>query len=237
MVELNKIYNEDCLNFLKRIPDNFVDLIVTDPPYNVSQKSDLKFNDRIIKKNFGDWDFNFDPLPVLAEFKRVLKPNGQIYVFCGNSLIPVYMQEFMKNWFFRNLIVWSKTNPAPRLNKSNFDFANEYIVYAVNEKVKCNTFTFNSKSHKEMCNFIVTSALQGKERIKDSEGKSAHPTQKPLSVINHLIEISSRKGDLVLDCFMGSGTTAVACKELERKFIGCELDKKYWNISNQRINN
>src|SRR3989344_1850774 len=166
MVRLNKIYNEDCLKFLKRVPDNFVDLIVTDPPYNVSQKSDIKVNGGVIRKNFGDWDFNFDPLPVLAEFKRVLKPNGQIYVFCGNSLLPLYMQEFTSHWFFRNLIVWSKTNPAPRLNHSNYVFANEYAVFAVNEKVKCNAYTFHFKTHKEMLNVIVTSALQGSERIK-----------------------------------------------------------------------
>ncbi|MBI2664607.1 site-specific DNA-methyltransferase [Candidatus Woesearchaeota archaeon] len=85
------LYN---LDYLRQIPSNEVDLVVTDPPYNVSQKQDMKFDGRIVTKNFGDWDFGFDPLPVLKELKRVLKPNGQIYVFCGTEQIPLYMNAF-----------------------------------------------------------------------------------------------------------------------------------------------
>jgi site-specific DNA-methyltransferase (adenine-specific)/modification methylase len=237
MVKLNIIENKDCLEYLKTIPDNYVDLVVIDPPYNVSQKQNIKYKNLNIVKNFGDWDYGFDPVPVLKEIKRVLKDKGQIYVFCATKQIPIYMNIFEKEWFFRNLLVWYKTNPAPRLSKTNFVFANEYIIYAINEKGRPSESTFNFQSHTEMHNTIITSALQGKERMKDEKGKTAHPTQKPLSILKKLISISSNERDIVLDCFMGVGSTAVACKELSRNFIGCELDKKYWEISKKRLTN
>jgi DNA modification methylase len=234
-MKLNKIYLMDCLEFLKQVPSNSVDLVVTDPPYNVSQKNDISYGRINVKKNFGDWDYGFDPLPVLKELKRVLKPNGQIYVFCSTLQIPIYMNVFESEWYFRNLLVWKKTNPAPRLSKTNWVFANEYIVYAINEKGKPSDSTFNFSGQSEMHNTLITSALQGKERLK-FEGKTAHPTQKPLSILKKLIEVSSNEGDVVLDCFMGVGSTAVACKELGRNFIGCELDEGYWKIGVERLN-
>jgi len=234
MVKLNKIECMDCLEYLKTIPDNFVDLVVTDPPYNVSQKTNLKFKDLNVTKNFGDWDFGFDPIPVLKELRRVLKPNGQIYVFCATRQIPIYMKFFEENCYFRNLLVWSKTNPAPRLSKTNFLFANEYIVYAINDKVKMPEVTFNFSKQNEMKNIFITSSLQSKERLKVNN-KAVHPTQKPLSILKKLIEVSSNEGDVVLDPFMGVGSTAVACKELGRKWIGCELDEKYCQEAKKRL--
>ena len=225
----------DCLEYLKSIPDNFVDLIVTDPPYNVSQKKNVMFDGRTIIKNFGDWDFNFDPLPVLEELHRVLKPNGQIYVFCGTEQIPIYMDEFKKNWFFRNLLVWYKTNPAPRISKTNFLFANEYIIYAIRNKGKPTDSTFNFSSQSTMHNMFITASLQSKERLRDENKIAIHPTQKPLSILKKLIEVSSNKGDLILDPFMGVGSTAVACKELGRNFIGCELNEEYVKKGNERF--
>jgi len=236
-MELNKIECMDCLEYLKEIPDNFVDLIVTDPPYNVSQKSNIQYQELNITKNFGAWDFDFDPLPVLKELKRVLKPTGQIYVFCSTKQISIYMSVFEKDWFLRNLLVWNKTNPAPRLSKTNFLFANEYIIYAINEKGMPSKSTFNFFKQNEMHNIFITSSLQGKERLKGPDRKSIHPTQKPLSILKKLIEISSNKGDIVLDPFMGVGSTAVACKELERNFLGCELNKTYIQYLIKRLAN
>ena len=226
----------DCLEYLRQIPDHSVDLVVTDPPYNVSQKQDLKFNGRIIRKNFGDWDFGFDPEPVLKELKRVLKPNGQIYVFCSTKQIPVYMKIFESEWFFRNILVWYKTNPPPRLSKTNFVFANEYIIYAINEKVKPGSVTFNFTKQSEMHNTFISSALQGKERLRDKNNKAIHPTQKPLFLLRKLIEVSSKPGDVVLDVFMGLGSTAVAAKQTGRQFLGCEINKKYVEWAKQRLN-
>jgi site-specific DNA-methyltransferase (adenine-specific)/modification methylase len=228
-MKINHIANQDCIEYLKTLQDNSVDLVVTDPPYNVSQKGNIKFKDLNIVKNFGEWDFDFDPEPVMKEIKRVLKPNGQIFVFCSTEQIPQYMAIFKRNWFFRNLIVWYKTNPAPRLSKTNFVFANEYIIYAINDPtVKPGGVTFNFLGQKEMHNTIITSALQGRERLRDENHKALHPTQKPLSILKKLILIASKEGDVVLDPFMGIGSTAVACKETGRKYVGCEIDKDYF---------
>ncbi len=233
-MELNKIKHADCLEYLKNLPDECVDLVVTDPPYNVSQKSDIKYKDLNVVKNFGSWDFGFDPIPVLKELKRILKPNGQIYVFCSTKQIPLYIDFFEENSYFRNLLVWNKTNPPPRISKTNFLFANEYIVYAVNEKVKMPHVTFNFSKQNEMHNIFVTPSLQSKERLKEN-GKAIHPTQKPLAILKKLIEVSSDEGDIVLDPFMGVGSTAVACQQLGRNFLGCELDEKYVALANRRL--
>jgi DNA modification methylase len=232
---LNKIYCMDNLEYLKKVKDDSVDLVVIDPPYNVSQKNNINYKKINVVKNFGDWDYGFDPVPVLKELKRVLKPNGQIYIFCATKQIPIYMNILEEEWFFRNLLVWYKTNPAPRLSKTNYVFANEYIIYGINEKVKPSSATFNFLGHVQMHNTITTSALQGKERLK-KDGKALHPTQKPLSVLKKLISVSSNKGDVVLDVFMGVGSTAVACKELGRNFMGCELDEEYVREGRKRLN-
>jgi site-specific DNA-methyltransferase (adenine-specific)/modification methylase len=227
----------DCLEYLKTLPDNCVDLVVTDPPYNVSTRQDMKWQGRSIRKNFGGWDFGFDPEPVLVELKRVLKPNGQIYVFCSTAQIPQYMRIFERDWFFRNLIVWSKTNPPPRLSKTNWVFANEYILYAINEEIKLNRIAFNFPSQGAMKNIFITPSLQGKERLRKKEGGALHPTQKPLSILKRLIETSSKPGDIVLDPFMGVGSTALAAKMLGRHFLGCEIDATYFRVAQERLGN
>ncbi len=99
-MELNTIKCMDCLEYLKTLPDNSVDLVVTDPPYNISQKTDINYKDLKIVKNFGDWDFGFNPEPFLAEIKRVLKSNGQIFVFCGTEQISQYMGIFIRKIFY-----------------------------------------------------------------------------------------------------------------------------------------
>jgi site-specific DNA-methyltransferase (adenine-specific)/modification methylase len=225
----------DCLEYLKQIPNNSVDLVVTDPPYNVSQMNNLKWEGRTIIKNFGDWDFNFNPEPILRELRRVLKPNGQIYIFCGTKQIAQYMPILIKEWFFRNLLVWYKTNPPPRLSKTNYLFANEYILYAIKEKCNLKNCTFNFSFQSTMHNTFITSILQGKERLKDENRRAIHPTQKPLCILKKLIEVSSKEGDIVLDPFMGIGSTAVACKELKRHFLGCEINQKYIECANKRL--
>lgn len=235
MFRLNHIACADCLAYLRSLPDDSVDLVVTDPPYNVSQKADAQWLGRSIRKDFGEWDYGFDPKPFLAELKRVLKPEGQIYVFCSTRQIPEYMAVFEESWFFRNLLVWSKTNPVPRLSKTNWLHANEYILYAINEKVKLNKMTFNFPGQAEMKNLFVTPSLQGRERLRDSSGKTLHPTQKPLSVLKRLIAASSRPGDVVLDPFMGVGSTAVAALQLGLRFLGCDLDTEYVAQARMRI--
>jgi site-specific DNA-methyltransferase (adenine-specific)/modification methylase len=234
MLPINKVVCEHNLGFLKKLPENSVDLVVTDPPYNISQGKNIRYHGRTLIKEFGDWDHGFDPEPVLKEIKRVLKRNGQIYIFCGTKQISQYMRILRENWFFRNLLIWYKRNPAPRISKTNYLFACEYIIYGINEPCKIKDCSFNFTKQNEMHNLFITNALQGKERLKDGY-KSIHPTQKPLEILKKLIEVSSDKGDIVLDPFMGVGSTAHACLLTGRKFLGCDIDPKYVHYANKRI--
>lgn len=236
-----KIENKDCLNFLKNIPDNSIDLIVTDPPYNWSHKNKIDriaFKKGSIKRrksvdmDFGEWDYQNEK--ELEEFTnkwikeamRILKPTGSIYVFYSKEEIIFLKRAIEKNGgYWKSEIIWHKTNPTPNFRKRSYTSSIEAVGYAVKNKGE---FTFNFKTQKEMHNFLESGICQGKERTK-------HPTQKPLWIVKHFIEVSSNKKDVVLDCFLGSGTTAVACKGLGRDCLGCEISKEYYDISMERL--
>lgn len=236
-----KIENKDCLNFLKNIPDNSIDLIVTDPPYNWSHKNKIDriaFKKGSIKRrksvdmDFGEWDYQNEK--ELEEFTnkwikeamRILKPTGSIYVFYSKEEIIFLKRAIEKNGgYWKSEIIWHKTNPTPNFRKRSYTSSIEAVGYAVKNKGE---FTFNFKTQKEMHNFLESGICQGKERTK-------HPTQKPLWIVKHFIEVSSNKKDVVLYCFLGSGTTTVACKGLGRDCLGCEISKEYYDISMERL--
>lgn len=241
-VELNKIYCMDCLEGLKKIPDNSVDLILTDPPYNWSHKNKIdriRMNKKSLKRrksinmDFGKWDYqDSDTLQGFTkewvkESLRILKPSGSIYVFYSKEEI-LYLKQSIEEFggYWKSEIIWHKTNPVPNFRKRSYTSSIEAIGYAVKEK---GNFKFNFKTQKEMHNFIETGICQGKERV-------GHPTQKPEKIIKHFIEVSTDKDDIVLDPFLGSGTTAVACAKLGRKYIGIEKEEEYVKMANERVN-
>ena len=230
-MDINKIYNMDCIEGMKQIPDESVDLIVTDPPYNISGLSiGVVLHGRDVNtKDFGDWDWGYDLVPIIKEFKRILKPKGQLYIFTSEKLFAQYRLEMEKLQFhFRNLIVWIKTNPLPKIRQVSWRNATEYIMYAGREKTEKCDYTFNWLTQRDMINIVETSILNGPERTE-------HPTQKPLSIITKLIKVSSNPGDLILDPFMGSGTTAVACRMLDREYIGFEISDEYCKLAEKRL--
>jgi len=231
---INKIIQDKCLDVMKFIPDKSIDLIVTDPPYNISGlSSGVVLHGRDVNtKDFGDWDWNFNVKPIVKEFKRLLKPRGQIYIFTSEKLFVQYRLEMEKLKFhFRNLIVLQKTNPLPKMRQVSWRNATEYILYAGRQKTKKCNYTFNWLGQDKMINVFKTAILGGKERRQFG----FHPTQKPLKIIEKLIRVSSNKNDIVLDPFLGSGTTALACQNLHRKFIGIEINQEYIKIANNRI--
>jgi len=239
--ELNKIYCMDAIEFLRKIPDNFVDLILTDPPYNISKLNDKrdrsKLNSPIMRRkkeinyDFGEWDnmerkeFLDFTKKWLKECCRVLKKDGTLISFFNKEDIS-YLGWISKKYGVRtrNIFTWHKTNPVPSFRKVNYLSACEFAWIGSKGKFK----TFNFKQQKEMHNFFETSNKSG-------YGVTEHPTEKPIKLISHLIEIHSNQNDIVLDCFMGSGTTAIACKQLNRNFIGCEINEEYVKIAKKRI--
>ena len=226
------LYNGDCLEVMKGIPDNSVDLILTDPPYNISRdscflrgKNPAKKGDVfLIKHDFGEWDRKPLDLKILFnEFNRVLKRGGTLLIFYDIWKLQD-LKTAAENFKFKQprVCCWVKNNPVPLNSDKNYlSNASEYFVTFV----KSGKGVFNSKYDNGLYKYPI---CHGKERTE-------HPTQKPLILISELILKHSNKNDVILDMFMGSGTTGVACKNLNRDFIGVELDEKYFNIAKERI--
>lgn len=230
------IINSDSFEYLKSIESNSIDLILTDPPYLISKESNFKnYSDstsHLMKTkygkheiDFGDWDKT--PLDVnylMKEFYRVLRKGGTLIIFFDiwKSSIIKESAEIVK--FKQPRVgIWLKNNAVPINSKINYlSNAQEFFFSFVKDKNP----TFNSKYDNGVYNFPL---CHGKERLN-------HPTQKPLKLFEELIIKHSNEGDIVLDPFSGTGTTAEACINLNRKFICIEKDKNYYDISMKRLN-
>jgi len=208
MLEKNKIHCMNCLEGLKQLEDNSIDLVLTDPPYGINYYSGHYKKGNPHKPIEND-DTLFIPL---EELWRVLKPTGTMFIFYSHK-VPLIDKRV------KNIIIWVKNNwTAGDLYK---DFGNQYECIAFMPKEK---FKLHSKRYSNVWKF---------DRI--SPHNLLHPTQKPESIIRRLIETATNEGALVLDPFMGSGTTAISCKSLKRNFIGFEIDQKYVEIANKRL--
>lgn len=239
MIDVNDIkdyllINDDCFSVLKNIPDHSVDLILTDPPYNIAKYStgNMKFNWRSeINNDLAEWDLSeLNPKDLIGEFKRVLKPNGNIFIFCSYNIIGEYHKAFDPEFDTFQFMVWHKTNPIPNFRKSSFLNSCELIVSCWNKG-----HTWNFTNQRDMHNFIENSICMGSERVKNKDGKSLHPTQKPVAILEKIVKIASNENDLVLDCFNGVGSTGVASLKNNRRYLGIEIDKTYMDATEQRL--
>ena len=221
----------DCLEILKDIPDKSIDLVVIDPPYDFMSKhygksysEDGAFGSlgRTYHKELESNDIitgiNED---VLQELIRVMK-KVNIYIWCSKEQILKYI-NFFKNYNM-DLLTWHKTNPVPTCSNKYLSDT-EYILFFREKGVKIYGTYATKKKY-----YVTPTNKEDKKLYK-------HPTIKPLEIIENLIINSSQENDTILDCFMGSGTTGVACKNLNRNFIGIELDEKYFEIARERIEN
>lgn len=211
------IYNADCRDILPLIPDKSVDLILTDPPYNISNGDDITRNWRPsnITKDFGEWDKGFNPIPFLKEAVRIC--NGDLVVFTSSYLFGTIHDYLYPQYNYCKYIVWEKSNPSPSIRKKTWRQSTELIIHAHNKDVVF------------LDQFRMRNVLHGDTCFAESLD---HPTQKPLWLIRDLLVRIS--GNLVLDPFMGSGTTVRASKELGRKCIGIEISEKYCEIGAKR---
>jgi len=224
--------HQEGLQFLSELSDNSVDLILTDPPYEISRPTGFiaSQGEKTIERfkmsyEFGEWDERSTNLaPFVAEFYRILRPGGTMIMFYDLWKITV-LSEIMKTAKFKQLrfLEWLKTNPVPINSKINYLTNCREIALSGVKKSKP---TFNSKYDNGIYKHPI---YHGKDRF--------HPTQKSLPLFEALIKKHSNEGDLVLDCFAGSATTAVAARNTNRSFVGCELDEEYYNKATQRINN
>lgn len=233
-IEKYLLIKDDCFSAFKNIPDNSIDLILTDPPYNIAKYStgNLKFEWRSdINNDLAEWDLTeLHPQDLVDEFKRILKPSGNIFIFCSYNIIGEYHKVFDPEFDTFQFMVWHKTNPVPNFRKSSFLNSCELIVSCWNKG-----HTWNFTNQKDMHNFIESGICMGSERVKDENGKNLHPTQKPVSILEKIINIASNENDIVFDCFNGVGSTGVAALKNHRKYIGIEIDDTYIRASENRL--
>lgn len=216
---INKIICADCLDILPKIPDKSIDLIVTDPPYNLAYSGrgtkKTKFekfaNDNLQQIEYEKWFF-----AVCKQMHRVLKDDTAMYVFIDWRNYPA-LYRIISNFFqIKNCIVWAKDHFG--LGYA-YRFQHEFIIYAIKGRPKLNTKEY----------------LSDVWRIKKYKEEYAHPTQKPEAIMALPILHSSQENDIVLDPFVGSGTTALAARNLERRFVGIEIDENYAKLAEHRL--
>lgn len=224
---INNIYNNNSMEFMRELEDNSIDLVVTDPPYKVTargnagnsggmMKSKLSMNGRIFKHN----DVKIKDF--MPEIYRVLKEGSHCYIMTNHvNLIEMLNVAKECGFHFIKSLIWDKGNKIMgQCYMSQF----EYILF------------FRKGKHKKINNCGTSDILSiPNKKQKGEDGKNLHDTEKPVELMRILIENSSQEGEVVLDPFVGIGATAVAAKNLNRKYIGIELDENYFNIAKRRL--
>ncbi|MBO82069.1 site-specific DNA-methyltransferase [Citromicrobium bathyomarinum] len=245
---LGQILDGDCVERLRELPDNSIDLVFADPPYNLQLGGDLNRPDGSHVDAVTDhWD-QFDSFKVyddfskawLAECRRVLKPDGALWVI--GSYHNIYrlgatLQDL--GFWILNDIVWRKTNPMPNFRGTRFTNAHETLIWASQgEKAR---YQFNYRAMKTLNDELQMRSdwtfpiCAGGERLKDESGHKAHPTQKPEALLYRVLLATTERGDVVLDPFFGTGTTGAIAKRLGREWIGCEREEAYRKVARARI--
>lgn len=245
---LNRILQGDCIENLRSIPDKSIDLVFADPPYNLQLQGELyRPNNSRVDAVDNDWDKFVDYKAYddfcrewLSECHRVLKDDGAIWVIGSYHNIfrlGVILQDL--GYWILNDIVWRKSNPMPNFRGRRFTNAHETMIWAA--KSKDSKYRFNYDAMKglnedlQMRSDWYLPICSGGERLKNKDGKKAHPTQKPESLLHRVLLSSTEVGDIVLDPFFGTGTTGAVAKRMGRHFIGLERDKDYIKVAQKRI--
>jgi modification methylase len=245
----NVILQGDCIAEMARLPDRSVDMIFADPPYNLQLGGDLfRPEGGRVDAVDDDWD-KFDSLATyddftrewLAEARRILKDDGTIWVI--GSYHNIYrvgaLLQDAEFWIL-NDVVWRKTNPMPNFRGTRFTNAHETLIWcAKDERAR---YTFNYRAMKalnddlQMRSDWLLPICAGAERVKDSDGHKAHPTQKPEALLYRILLACTKPGDVVLDPFFGTGTTGAVARRLGRRWIGIEREAAYVKVARERIN-
>lgn len=245
---LNQILAGDCVAAMNSLPENSVDLVFADPPYNLQLKGDLHRPDNSKVDAVDDaWDqfasfkaYDTFTTEWLAAARRILKRNGAIWVIGSyHNIFRVGAAMQNAGYWILNDVVWRKANPMPNFRGMRLTNAHETLIWA--SKQEASKYTFNYEALKALNDGVqmrsdwVLPICTGHERLKDENGDKAHPTQKPESLLHRVIIATTNPGDVVLDPFFGTGTTGAVAKMLGREFIGLEREAKYRTVAEMRI--
>ena len=248
-IKTDVVLRGDCIKVLKGLPDASVDMVFADPPYNLQLGGDLLRPDNSkVDAVDDDWD-QFESFAAydaftrawLTECRRVLKPEGSIWVigsYHNVFRLGAAIQDL--GFWVLNDIIWRKSNPMPNFKGTRFTNAHETLIWAARSREQ-KRYTFNYDALKafnedtQMRSDWTFALCTGEERIKDEDGKKAHPTQKPEALLHRVMLAATRPGDVVLDPFFGTGTTGAAAKRLGRHFIGIEREETYAKVAEKRI--
>ena len=217
---MSRIFNDDCLNVMKRIKSQSIDLIVTDPPYLINYKTcyrkDKKHQFCTVIQNDNNPELITN---YIKQCYRIMKNDTAMYMFCNCDKVDFFKQQLQKYFKMKNMIIWVKNNWTAGDLKAQF--GKQYqIMFLVNKGRKC----FNGKRHTDVWMF---DRVVGKNQL--------HQNQKPTQLLDRCILSHSNQNDIVFDGFMGSGSTIISCIKNNRKYIGVQLDENYFNIAKERI--
>lgn len=214
---INKVHCANCIEFMKGIPDNSIDFVATDPPYEV---------------NKADWDK--EPKGWINEVYRILKQGGAFYCFYSSLKIGKMQVRIEKHFKLLNICIWYATNQMPMLKaRDRFSLRWQPIFYAIKgEKPNYNVYNFSRYGAQSTCNVWAYSCPQSNY---NGLNKRVHLTQKPIELMTRIIRASSKEKDIILDPFCGSGTTLIACKQLNRYFIGIDIKKEHKAMADKRL--
>ena len=262
MLGLNKVYNLDCIDFLKQIDDKSIDLIIIDPPYNLHRFNYGNKSDFQEQEDYERWCKKW-----MKELSRILKDTGSFYCWINRQQLGFYQQELDKLLKYRNTIIWYFKGGRASRKRKNYEDRYEVCLFYT----KSDSYTFNKdryfipleieqlladkralknivsykKNYKQVKETYERLLKHGKlmTNVWDDIGhfsgnrkkKGSHPNEKPVRLIERLILMSSNEDDIVLDCFGGSGSTYIAAMKNKRRFIGCEVERKWHDYINTRI--
>lgn len=216
-----EIWHGDCLELMKDIPDQSINLVLTDPPYNIARSNNFNTMGRA-GLDFGAWDKNADIFSYIKECSRILNKNGSLIIFNAWANLGD-IAKFAESYKFvtKDMLRLEKSNPMPRNRDRRYITDYECAIWFTMPNAK---WTFNRQDDNYQRPKFVCSIDRG-----------LHPTQKPLKLMEDIIKIHSNPSDIIVDCFAGSGTTLIAAKNLNRQFIGIEKEKEYYDIAVRRL--
>lgn len=245
---LDRVIEGDCIAEMRRLPEGCVDLVFADPPYNLQLRGELRRPDNSrVDAVDDDWD-RFDSFRAyddftrawLAEARRLLRPDGALWVigtYHNIFRVGAILQDL--GFWILNDVIWRKTNPMPNFRGTRFCNAHETLIWAARSEAARPTFNYEAlkalNEGLQMRSDWLIPICTGAERLRTADGAKAHPTQKPEALLHRVLIGTTRPGDVVLDPFLGSGTTAAVARRLGRHFIGIERDPAYAALARARI--